>query len=302
MSRFDDKGFRALRESGAPVGASRSIGGAIAAARDDVARVLIRCGATPNHVTIVGFLFTCAAAGCLAGGAGHGASYLPRGAPTVSWWPVLALAGLFLAGACDMLDGAVARVGGLGSKAGAVLDSSVDRLSDVVIYIGCVLHFGLGTTPNLTYQLLAVMALVNGMLISYVKARAENVLPDCGVGYWQRGERVAAVVIGCATGHVPAVLWQQALSTAFTVWRRMSYAYRVLAVEQTGQPPPQRGPVPGRLGKLHLWRYPRGSVQYDLVTAFHILFIIVGPWYCPVLRGGGPGTDPLRAILTGLAG
>ena len=182
MSRLDDKAFRALRESGARVGASRSIGGAIAGARDQVALALIRLGATPNRVTIAGFLFTCVAAGFLVAGASHGVPLWPRGTPVVSWWPLLALAALFLAGACDMLDGAVARVGGLGSKAGAVLDSSVDRLSDVVIYVGCLLHFGLGPTPNLTYQLLAVLALVNGMLISYVKARAENVLPDCGVG------------------------------------------------------------------------------------------------------------------------
>ena len=115
---------------------------------------------------------------------------------------------LILAGACDMLDGAVARVGRMGTKAGGVLDSSVDRVSDLALYLGCFLHFVIITPASATYALLAAVGLCCGMLISYVKARAESEIPDCSVGYWLRGERFAAMLIGCLCGHVPAVLWR----------------------------------------------------------------------------------------------
>lgn len=196
-----------------------------------------------------------------------------------------------------MLDGAVARVGGLGSRAGALFDSTLDRLSDMVIYIGCLLHFALLPKVNLTYQLLAIIALSNGVLISYVKARAENLIEDCSVGYWLRGERVAAVLIGCTTGHVPAVLWQMAISGSFTAWRRIEYAYHVLRAVDAGRPPPPRGPVPGWLGRIQIWRYPRGSIQYDVVTGLHIAFIVFAPLLLPALRGGDAAIDPVRSWL-----
>jgi CDP-diacylglycerol---glycerol-3-phosphate 3-phosphatidyltransferase len=294
------KDFRALRESGEAAGASKSIGSAIAAARDAVARRLIRIGATPNRITLVGFLVTCGAGYCLARGASQSVPYFSFGGATGSgWWPALAAALLLLAGACDMLDGAVARVGRMGSRSGAVLDSSIDRLSDMAIYIGCFLHFALLPRPNITYQVLAVIALCNGVLISYVKARAENLIEDCSVGYWLRGERFAAILIGCTVGHVPAVLWQMAISCAFTVWRRMPFAHSVLRATDAGRPLPPRGPHPGWRGAIQLWRRPRGSVAYDLVTGAHIAYIVVAPGVWPVLRASGAGADPLRDWLGG---
>ncbi|MEW6252989.1 MAG: CDP-alcohol phosphatidyltransferase family protein [Planctomycetota bacterium] len=290
--------FRALRETGAAAGASKSIGSAIVGARDALARLLVRMGATPNRITLAGFVLTCGAAYCLARGASRQVPYFAAGAGAdVGWWPALAALFLFAAGACDMLDGAVARVGRLASRTGALLDSSVDRFSDMAIYIGCVLHFGALQPANLTYQALAVIALCNGVLISYVKARAENMIEDCSVGYWLRGERCAAVLIGCAVGHVPAVLWQLAISGFFTVWRRMEYAYRAVHAMDAGQPLPPRGPAPGWLGRLQLWRKPRGSVGYDFVTGLHIAWIVGAPLIWPALRLGAAQTDPLRHWL-----
>ncbi len=288
--------FQALREAGEAGGASLSIGRAVGRARDRVALGLIRCGATPNRITIVGFLLTCGAAYCLMHGASHQVWYLHTGPGPVSAWPALAALLLFLAGACDMLDGAIARVGRMGTRAGAVLDSSVDRFSDMAIYIGCFLHFALLPAPSLTYQLLALVALCNGVLISYIKARAEDIIPDCSVGYWLRGERFAAILIGCACGHVPAVLWQMAIGCLFTVWRRLSYAYAAVAALESGRPAPPRGPVPGWRGRLQLWRRPRGSIAYDLVTGANIAYIVVGPVLWPALLATEPWTDPLRRL------
>lgn len=290
------KDFRALRDSGDTEGASKTIGAAICAARDVVAHGLIRCGATPNRITLAGFLLTCLGGYCLARGAGQGVPYMASAGEPVGGWPSLALLFLLLAGACDMLDGAVARVGQLSSQSGAVLDSAVDRFSDIAIFGGCFLHFALQERPNWTYQVLAVSALCNALLISYIKARAEDLIEDCSVGYWLRGERYAAVLIGCATGHVPAVLWQLAVSGGFTVWRRLTFAFFTVRAAERGTPPPARGPVTGWRGRFQLWRHPRGSIAYDFVTGAHIAYIIFAAMWIEVLRGTA---DPLRMWLGG---
>jgi len=294
-----DRGLRVLHEASEAAGPGRSIGAGIAAARDAVARGLIRAGATPDRLTIAGFLLTCGAGYCLMRGAGEQSPYFYSGGGPVGWWPVWTGVVLLLAAACDMLDGAVARIGKLGSRSGALLDSSVDRFSDMVIYLGCFLHFALLERPNITYQLLAIIALCNAFLISYVKARAEDIIADCTVGYWQRGERFAGFLIACFAGHIPSVLWIMAVSGAFTVWRRLSFAYLTVRAADAGRPLPPRGPRPGWLGAVQLWRRPRGSVAYDLVTGTNIAFLIWGPCLWPVLLATGQSADPVRQWLGG---
>lgn len=287
--------FRKLREAGAPPGISRSIGLGFAGWRDALARRLIRAGVTPNHLTFLGFLMTAGAGCCLAWGASQQVPYFRGAAGPVGWSPVLAAVFLILAGACDMLDGAVARLGNMSTRFGQILDSVFDRFSDMAIYIGCAWHFA--WQGNVTYQMLAVLALCHACLISYVKARAENIIPDCSVGYWMRGERFAAVLIGCATGHVPAVLWQQAILPFFTVLRRVSYSGRVVRAMSTHDTLPAAGPTPGWRGRLQLWRHPRGSVSYDLVTGFNIAYIIFAARLWPALLATGVWADPLARIL-----
>jgi CDP-diacylglycerol---glycerol-3-phosphate 3-phosphatidyltransferase len=263
--------------------------------RDALARRLIRAGVTPNHLTFLGFLMTLAAGWFLARGASQQVPYFHGASGPVGWSPMLAGVFLVLSGACDMLDGAVARLGNMSTPFGQILDSVLDRFSDMAIYIGCAWHFA--WQGNVTYQLLAVLALCNACLISYIKARAENLIPDCSVGYWLRGERFAAVLIGCATGHVPAVLWQQALSPFFTVMRRVSYSARVVQAMSTQGALPVSGPAPGWRGRLQLWRHPRGSISYDLVTGFNIAYIVFAARFWPELLATGASADPLRQLL-----
>lgn len=291
----DEQDFRRLREYGERGGASRAIGASIGAARDTAARGLIAVGLTPNHVTATGFLMTCVAGYCLARGASDQAPYFYNGLGDRSWWPAWAALFLVIAGACDMLDGAVARIGSLKTRFGAILDSTLDRLSDMAIFLGCALHFAL--LGNLTGEILAIIALCNSFLISYVKARAEDSIPDCSVGYWLRGERFAAILLGCATGHVIAVLWQLAVLNLFTVWRRLDYARRAVRCLEKGLPQPPQGPGAGRLDRLRLWRYPRGSVPYDVVTGINIAYLVAAPWFLPVLVGHGDYADPLGVWL-----
>jgi phosphatidylglycerophosphate synthase len=287
--------FQRLRESGEAAGLSKTIGASICAARDGLARGLVRVGVTPNHLTVAGFLVTCGAAYCLARGADQQVPYFWSASGPVGWWPALAAGFLVLAGAFDMLDGAVARIGSLHTRFGGILDSSLDRLSDMAIFLGCAWCFA--RLGNLTYQLLAILALCDAFLISYIKARTEVSITDCSVGYWLRGERVVAVLLGCATGHVPAVLWQLAVLSLFTVVRRLDFARRAAAAADGSRPAPRRGPEAGWLGKLQLWRHPRGSIPYDLVTGLNIAYVIAGPWIWPVLLAQGPYADPLGLWL-----
>jgi phosphatidylglycerophosphate synthase len=295
------KDFAALRQSDDAVGASRAIGGGFGAARDAVARFLLGFGVTPNILTITGFAFTCAAGYCLLRGAGQQVPYFALAGGPVGWWPLATALFLILAGACDMLDGAVARIGGLGSQSGALLDSSIDRFSDIAIYAGCFLYFATLERPNLTYQVLAVVAMCNAVLISYIKARAEDLIADCTVGYWLRGERFAGFLIACLVGHIPATLWQMSISCGFTVWRRLTYGFAAVRAQETGQPAPARGPSARWWGVFQLWRHPRGSVHYDVVTGTHIAYIIAGPLIWPALLWVGPEADPLRDLLALIA-
>ena len=289
--------FRRLRESGERKGVSQAIGAGICAARDVLARGLVRVGMTPNRMTLAGFAVTCAAGYCLARGASDQVPYFYNGVGRVSWWPAWAALLLLVAGACDMLDGAIARIGDMRSRFGAILASTLDRFSDMAIFLGCALHFGLAGT--LTLAVLAVIALCNAFSISYIKARAEEVIDDCSVGYWLRGERLAAVLIGCATGHVAAVIWQLAVLSLFTVWRRLDYVRKAVTCLEKGLAPPPRGPEPGLTGRFQLWRHSRGSIPYDVVTGANIAYIVVVPWVWVVLTGQGEGADPLGMWLLG---
>jgi phosphatidylglycerophosphate synthase len=281
--------FRQLRASGGKPGIGVPIGMGFAVSRDALARFLIRMGLRPNHCTALGFVWTCAAGVCLALGAGHQSPVgEPISAVPISLWPVWAGVFLALAAAMDMLDGSIARLGNMGSRFGGFLDSSLDRVSDMVVYLGCIWYFA--AAGNLTFVVLGVLCIIHGTMVSYAKARAETLIPDCSVGYWLRGERAAATLIGAFSSHLPALIVQQAVLPAFTVWRRGLYTWQYLRAEAAGKAAPNRGPLPGAWRHLAPWRFPRGSVPYDVVTGINIAFLLFGPWVWPALYGRA---DPL---------
>lgn len=279
--------FRRLQAEGHRRGWSWAIGRAFCETRDAIARGLIRLRVTPNMLTIGGFFATCGAAVCLFLGGSGSAGEL--GAVP---YTLIAAAFFFLAGAADMLDGAVAHVGRLESAFGEVLDSVVDRCSDMVIYAGLIGHFLI--RGNLTYAMLAVAAMSSAVLIGYVKARSEVLIPSCSVGYWMRGERIVALLIASVAGNIPAALWQQAILPVFTVIRRMAWVRHVLSAEAAGRPVPTNTPAAGWRGLCRPWRYPRGSLPYDLVTGANIAFLVTAPYISSLF---GPEADPLRRLL-----
>jgi len=265
-------------------------------ARDRLAGLLLRHGVRPNHLTVAGVAATLAASLCLAFGAGHRPPWEFAGAgPPVSSWPLAAGTLILLAGMMDVLDGATARVGRAGTAFGGILDSALDRISDMLVHGGCALYFA--HVGNMTFVLLALLGMINAVLTSYIKARSESVFDDCEVGFWLRPERVVAFVFGCLTGHVPAMLVLLAVFPAFTVWRRLDHARRVCAAMESGQPIPGREPLGGGLWFPAPWRFPRGTIQYGIMALANAAFIVVGPWLVPFLSGRN---DPIGKLMSSL--
>ncbi|MBN2211798.1 MAG: CDP-alcohol phosphatidyltransferase family protein [Sedimentisphaerales bacterium] len=246
---------------------SRFIGHSIQRLRRLVAGVLIRLRIGPTTLTVCGLPATVAAGGFLAVGGGDHTL-------TARW---SALAFLLLAAAFDMLDGTVARSTGRMTKLGAFLDSCLDRISDGIIFTALAWYYFTrpGNTQHLWLALAAMISLLNAELISYLKARAENFIPSCAVGYWQRGERLAAVMIGLAVGHTGTVMVMLAMLPALTVWRRLTFSLRQLHRLDNGKPLLDPGAKPAGLMRLALWRYRRGHPAYDFVTAVNIAAIVI---------------------------
>lgn len=242
------------------------IGLGVAKGRDLVARGLIRLGIKPNTITFMGLVVNAFAA--LLFGSGQ---FLIGGIVMV------------LASPSDMLDGAVAKLSGKGSKFGAFFDSAIDRYSDLILLSGLLVYFF--RTQRLEYVLLCLSAMIGSVLVSYSRARAENFIPSCKVGFWTRGERI--VVLMCATlidCTLPA-LWLLGTLTHLTVIQRMLEARRVLAPSSPGQQerPGQEGLCAvGRaffgfgslLRRIIFWDFERGSIPYDIAIAAIAIFCI----------------------------
>lgn len=130
----------------------------------------------------------------------------------------------------DLLDGTLARMSdGGGSRWGALLDSTLDRISDASV-LGSVAYFLMKSHDPLVPVLF--IALVAGGLISYIRARAEGLGIECNGGLAERTERliIIFVALGFAGLGVPYILaigvWLLALASVFTVCQRLAIVYR----------------------------------------------------------------------------
>jgi phosphatidylinositol phosphate synthase len=165
---------------------------------------------------------------------------------------------LLLSGLFDILDGQVARVGGLSSTFGAFYDSTLDRVGESALFAGIALHFlrnGLPPAETTLGVMLAITALAASLLVSYTRARAEGLGLEAKVGIAARAERILllgapTLVLGNAWGGrlllwIVAVL---ALITVITVIQRVIYVARTAnaaPARRTGGPR-QRDTLPGR--------------------------------------------------------
>ncbi|MBW3655616.1 MAG: CDP-alcohol phosphatidyltransferase family protein [Gemmatimonadetes bacterium] len=144
--------------------------------------LFVRTGLTPNAATTIGFVVT----------AGAGISY---------FFGHLQLGGLLvlLGGFFDIVDGYIARRRSMSTTFGSFYDSTLDRVSEVVVLMGVMsLYVGDRPTLGVWWMVYVVAAAIAGsLLVSYTRARAEGLGIDCRVGLMQRAERI--LLLGIAT-------------------------------------------------------------------------------------------------------
>jgi len=127
----------------------------------------------------------------------------------------------------DLVDGVVARHFKISTTFGGFLDSTLDRMVDMVLLLGLVIHFS-GSGDNRT-AIVASYVLVCSILTSYMKARAELHLEHLPGGMLERGERMGLLIAGGVFGIMVPVLWLLAVGTTFTVGQRLWVARREMA-------------------------------------------------------------------------
>jgi len=146
---------------------------------------------------------------------------------------------LIVANLFDMLDGQVARLSGRVTRFGGFLDSSLDRLSDMVVFVGLMVFYARDLPGHSTLNVfLAGAGLMGSVMVSYASARAESLIPKCDVGFLRRPERVVLFIIGALSTHpgsnnffanrMPAVLWVLAVGSYWTFAHRMYHTWREL--------------------------------------------------------------------------
>lgn len=183
-----------------------------------IVRGALAIGMTANGITVLGLLVTIAAAIVIASGS------------------LLAGAAVLLAGSVlDAVDGAIARAQGGGTPFGSFLDSTLDRASEAILYIG-VAAFLLRTMPDPLLPVSAViLALAGSFLVSYAHARAEGIGLSASVGLAPRTERLVLIITGIALaglGWLPGLLGAIGLVAALTVVtaiQRIWHVYRLTA-------------------------------------------------------------------------
>lgn len=173
-------------------------------------RVLHRLGVTPTQISLAGVLVNVAAAALIA-----------RGEP--AWGGLLYL----VAGAFDFLDGSVARLADRATRFGAFLDSTLDRISEGVVFAALAYRFALDGAP--LDAALTVLALLGSLLVSYTRARVEGLGGQCKVGLSTRAERVILLALGLMAGLESWAIYLLVVLTALTTFQRMAHARRELA-------------------------------------------------------------------------
>jgi len=176
-----------------------------------VGRALLRLGLTPDTMTVIGTVATVAAAIGL-----FGNGYLFAGA-LVCWGFVM----------LDMIDGAMARARGYGTRYGAVLDSTCDRIADGAIF-GSLAWWAAVDAQHRLLLVATLICLVTSQVISYAKSRAEAAGLNGDGGLIERPERLIIGLTGAGLTDFPGLHWTWAIHIAM-------WALAVLSVITVGQ-------------------------------------------------------------------
>src|SRR5215813_2812362 len=161
----------------------------------------------PNVLTFIGLLINIYAAWLFAQGSFR--------------WAGLVVIG---AGVFDMVDGRVARATSQVTRFGGFFDSVLDRYSDLALYMGLLVYYA--SINRFPYIVLTAIAMTGSVMVSYTRARAENSIPKCKVGFLERPERIVLIIIGALFDRMAPVLWVTAVLSNITVIGRMIYPWQ----------------------------------------------------------------------------
>ncbi len=140
------------------------------------------------------------------------------------------------AGLCDLLDGVVARQQGTASRAGAFLDSSMDRLSDLLVLAG--IGIAMTRSGSVGGTALVFWVVIGSVMTSYVRARGEIELAEFRAGFMERGERMILLITGAILGWLEVALWLVAIGSTVTTLQRIVLGRRLLhQLDRTGMDP-----------------------------------------------------------------
>jgi CDP-diacylglycerol--glycerol-3-phosphate 3-phosphatidyltransferase len=179
---------------------------------EPIVRILSRTGVSPNALTVTGFLLS-----------------------AVTAW-VLATGHLFLGGFLvlfsawfDMLDGALAKMIGMTTRFGALLDSTVDRFSEAVLFLGLLIHYA--DRDEMAMVVLIYVAIIGSQMVSYTRARAEGLGIEAEVGILARPERIVLLTLGLLltsafSGALVVIMWILAVGTNLTALHRLLHSRR----------------------------------------------------------------------------
>jgi CDP-diacylglycerol--glycerol-3-phosphate 3-phosphatidyltransferase len=168
---------------------------------------------TPNIITVIGFIITMGAGALI----------------VTDYWLaagiVVVVAGLF-----DMLDGSLARATNKMTRFGAILDSTLDRVSEAILLVSLLAIFA--RDGFVTESILSGVALVGSLLVSYIRARMEGLGVECKAGLFTRPERVILLALGLMLSQFNYVMLVTLSVLTFFSWltviERMAYAWRKL--------------------------------------------------------------------------
>jgi CDP-diacylglycerol--glycerol-3-phosphate 3-phosphatidyltransferase len=166
---------------------------------DKIVGALAATGVNPNFLTFLGLLVNFGAAANFA---------------------VIIL----FAGFLDMLDGQVARRQNRVTAFGAFYDSTLDRYADMALYMGLLVYYSVSGRTQ--YVVLAAVATAGSVMVSYTRARAESLIPQCKVGFMERPERLVLLIIGGLFTRMGQVLWAIAFVSTITVIHRIVYTWQ----------------------------------------------------------------------------
>ena len=173
-------------------------------------RVLSRSGITPNALTFLSLAVSLGAAYVVA--TGH---FLVGGI-------LVLVSGIF-----DLLDGALARFTGQSTKMGALLDSTFDRISEAAVLFGLMVWYVRDPAGGSSLEIGLIFAvLVGSFLVSYIKARAEGLGWQCGVGLFTRSERVIVLAVALLVNQILIGLSVLTVFVFVTAAQRLVHVYK----------------------------------------------------------------------------